>query len=93
MYQHIKRANYQNSILKAANILHLQILEVTDGHGSRLLDGKLEPLWYEGTVIGTDLAEEDLDMQADDELSSSDEASELSDAEPYVTVTSGSDSD
>ena len=73
------------------NIRWEPIQEVTDGHGSRLLDGKLEPLWYEGPVFGTDLAEEDLDIQADDELSSSDEESELRDAEPYVS--SGSDTD
>ena len=55
--QHIRRVNYQMGIWKRAHLVNTDIPVPIDGHGWTLVNGKLEPLWYEGHVLPQQLAD------------------------------------
>ena len=55
--QHIRRVNYQLGIYKQAHIPNPDIPKPTDGHGWTMIDGKLEPLWFDGDVLPRQLVD------------------------------------
>ena len=59
LMQHICKFNYQVAIWKKANIADPEIPDHV-GHGWHVIDGKMEPLWFDGDVLPqqrTDIAE------------------------------------
>ena len=55
--QHIKRVNYQVGIWKHAHIANPDTPNPCDGHGWMMVDGHLEPLWYDGEALPQELAD------------------------------------
>lgn len=76
LYEHIRRVNYQVRIWKMADISEPDLPKAEAGHGWKLVDHKLEPLWFEGPIISENIAIEDDDNQSDEENDSSDDESE-----------------
>ena len=70
LVQHIKRVNYQVAIWKRAHVPEPDLPGATMGHGWTLVDGILEPLWYEGEILPqqlTDIANPRHSEASDDE--------------------------
>ena len=74
--QHIRRVNYQVAIWKRSHIANPDIPPATDSHGWTIIDGKLEPLWYDGDMLPKQLTDivdrssgdtSDSDSESDDE--------------------------
>jgi hypothetical protein len=55
--QHIRRANCQVGFWKRAHIAVFHTPDPTAGHGWTMLDGHLEPLWYDGELLPQQLAD------------------------------------
>ena len=49
--QHNRRVNFQVGIWERAHVANPDIPEPCNGHGWTLVEGKLEPLWFEGGVL------------------------------------------
>ena len=67
--QHIRRVNYQLGIRKREQIANPDVRAASDGHGWILVDGKLDPFWYEVCVLSqqlADIAEGSLDISVED---------------------------
>ena len=92
LHQHIRRANYQVGIWKAAHVPQPRIPQATDGHGWTTIDDKLQPLWFLGPIIPEDVGVEDDSLASDNEITSSDSEPEQ-DEESVENIMSGSDSD
>ena len=76
--QHIKRVNYQVGVWKRAHIAQPLVPDVRDGHGWHLVDGKLEPLWFTGSILPQQLIDIiDDQVQSDEDSDDSDPESEL----------------
>lgn len=69
LQQHIRRVNFQVGIWKRAHIANAGTPEANDGDGWALVQGRLEPLWYDGDVLPQQLADiaEDPAKVSDDE--------------------------
>ena len=86
--QHIRRVNFQVGIWKGAHIAKPDVPVPSDGHGWTLLDGRLEPLWYEGHVLPQQLAD-----IADSSIDNSDEDSNSESDEEFSDVDNNDESD
>ena len=53
--QHIRRVNYQVAIWKRSHVPKPDVPVPNESHGWTLVDGKLEPLWFDGTAIPKEL--------------------------------------
>ena len=51
LLQHIRRANYQMCINRNAHVPVLDVPSPTEGHGWQMVDGNLEPLWFDGDLV------------------------------------------
>ena len=69
--QHIRRVNYQVGIWKKASVPDPDIPEPTDGHGWHVIDGKLEPLWFEDDLLPKQLVDILIDAEEEDNMSDS----------------------
>ena len=49
--QHVRRVNFKVGIWKRAHIARPDIPNASNGHGWILVDGHIEPLWYEGPEL------------------------------------------
>ena len=74
--QHIRRVNFQVGIWKHANVPNPTIPAPTDNNGWTLVDGKLEPLWFDCDPLPESLA--DVSQRCDTE---DDEDSDLDDSD------------
>ena len=92
LLQHIRRANYQMCINRNAHIPVADVPSPTDGHGWQLVDGNLEPLWFDGEIVPPVVVEnagDDNQELTDSENDSEDEASD----EDYLPDAVDDDSD
>lgn len=73
--QHVRRANYQMALWRRSHVPIFDPPSPTDGQGWHLVEGKLEPLWYDGDSIpqhlvdnlsDEDLEDDDLDSEFED---------------------------
>ena len=65
--QHTRRANYQVAIWKRAHIAKPSVPKPTEGHGWTYVDGKLQPLWFEGPFGPNDVTKEDDGVESNDD--------------------------
>ena len=93
LHQHIRRANYQVGIWKAADIPQPRVPQPTGGHGWTTVDGKTQPMWFQGPLIPTDVAVEDDSLPSDDDSTSSESETEQDDSASDENIISDSDSD
>ena len=93
LHQHIRRADYQVGIWKAADIPQLRVPQPTGGHGWTTVDGKTQPMWFQGPLIPTDVAVEDDSLPSDDDSTSSESETEQDDSASDENIISDSDSD
>lgn len=70
--QHIRRVNYQVGIWKRAHISNPEVPDPV-GHGWVMVDGKLEPLWYDGRMLPQQLVDA-ADASHDDNYESDDDS-------------------
>ena len=49
--QHIRRVNYQVAIWKNSHVANPDVPAASDGHGWTHVEGKLEPLWFDGDAL------------------------------------------
>jgi len=68
LHQHIRHANYEVGIWEAANIPRPRVPQATDGQGWTTTNGKLQPMWFQGTLIPLNIAEEDDRLPSDDDI-------------------------
>ena len=66
---------------------------MTDGHGWTTIDGKLQPMWFQGPLVPANVAVEDDRLPSDDNITSSDSETEQDDVASDENILSGSDSD
>ena len=75
--QHVRRANYQMALWRRSHVHIFDPPSPTAGHGWHLVEGKLEPLWYDGDSIpqklidnlsDEDVEEDDLDAEFEDDV-------------------------
>ena len=75
--QHVRRANYQMALWRRSHVPIFDPPSPTDGQGWHLVEGKLEPLWYDGDSIPQQLVDnlsdegledDDLDSEYEDEV-------------------------
>ena len=66
---------------------------MTDGQGWTTTNGKLQPMWFQGTLIPLNIAEEDDRLPSDDDITSSDSETEHDDVPSDENIVSGSDRD
>ena len=93
LHQHIRRANYQVGIWKAADIPQPRVPQPTGGHGWTTVDGKTQPMWFQEPLIPTDVAVEDDSLPSDDDSTSSESETEQDDSASDENIISDSDSD
>ena len=91
--QHIRRVNYQVGIWKRAHITDPDIPLATDGHGWTMVDGKMEPLWYDGDVLPQQLIDIVEGSPTDDEDESDDDGPLPAGTDYLAGDSSDSDSD
>ena len=86
--------NYQVAIWKRAHVPDPHIPVPSDDHGWTMIEGKLEPLWYEGDMIPIELADisEGPAFETDDDGDSDGDIS-LPDDSNYMDTFGDSDSD
>lgn len=70
--------NYQVGVWKRADIAQPIIPDVRVGHGWHVVDGKLEPLWYTGSIL-PQLLIDIIDDEADEDSDDSDQDFQLTD--------------
>ena len=58
LVQHIHRANYQVAIWNRSHIAIQNASKPTEGHGWKLEDGVIKPLWFESPVVPDTVATE-----------------------------------
>ena len=86
--KHVKRVNYQVAIWKRIHVQNPEIPSPTDDNGWVMVNGRIEPKWYEGESLPPQLA--DILQHCNDE----DETDSVSDAEQFSDEDrSNSDSD
>ena len=73
--QHIRRVNYQVAIWKQSCDPNPAVPDASDGHGWSLIDGKIEPLWFDGDALPQEL----IDIEANLAKGNSDDDSDDSD--------------
>lgn len=86
--QHIRRANYQMVLWRRAHIPVLHMPSPTDGHGWQLVNGYLEPLWFDGDAVPQFIAANIPDQDQNDYISD-DEIDEVCVDEIYYSSDSG----
>ena len=91
LIQHIQRVNHQVGIWKRATIQHPDIPKAHHGHGWKMEESILQPIWYEGCMLPQELA----DIALDDSESSVDpDADEVEpDSLEYFSDESDNESD
>lgn len=89
--QHIRRVNYQVAIWKHSHVTNPDIPAAYDGHGWTLIEGKLEPLWYDGEALPQLVL--DISQQATDSISDEDDDDDSDDECPINKSTDYDDSD
>ena len=67
LQQHIRHANYQTCIWKAADKPRSRAPPATDGHGWTAVYGKIQPLWFCGPLKPSGKALEDCRLSSDDD--------------------------
>ena len=88
--QHIRRANYQTCIWKAADKP-----SATDGHGWTAVHGKVQPLWFSGPLMPSCTALEDCRLPSDDDNTDDEESDSEADRafDEYTVSESESDNE
>ena len=84
--EHVKRVNYQVAIWKRGHVENPGIPSPTDDNGWVMVNGRIEPKWYEGESLPPQLADILQDYNDEDETDSGRDAEQFSDED-------GSDSD
>ena len=72
LIQHILRVSHQVGIWERAHIQNPQLPKAYQGHGWKMEDGILQPVWYEGHIIPQKLADIAMDMKDSDDNADSD---------------------
>lgn len=88
--QHIRRVNYQVAIWKNSHVANPDVPAANDGHGWTLVEGKLEPLWFDDDALPQaliNIRQEPTDDNIDDDDDDSDHD------DPIIEVTIYEDSD
>ena len=78
LLQHIQRVNYQVGIWKRSLTPNPHIPEA-EGHGWVKIDSKLEPLWYEGSMLPSQLTDVSAEQMDTDDDSDNDSDIEIED--------------
>ena len=96
LVQHIRRTCYQVAIWKRALDPNPQVPD-PEGHGWTIVDGKLEPLWYEGSLLPQALVDASVDHSEEagesDDDSDEDIATHDTDVQGSYDMESESDED
>ena len=77
--QHIRRVNYQVAIWKRSHVPKPDVPVANESHGWTLVDGKLEPLWFDGSALPKELIniqDQPRDISDDDEEEDDDDDDE-----------------
>ena len=95
LQQHIRRANYQTCIWKAADKPRSMAPPATDGHGWTAVHGKIQPLWFSGPLMPSCTALEDCRLPSDDDNTDDEESDSEADLafDEYTVHVSESESD
>ena len=84
--EHVKRVNYQVAIWKRGHVQNTEIPSPTDDNSWVMVNGRIEPKWYEWESLPPQLADILQDYNDEDETDSGSGAKQYSDED-------GSDSD
>ena len=84
--EHVKLVNYQVAIWKRGHVQNPEIPSPTDDNGWGMVNGRIEPKWYEGESLPPQLDDILQDYNEEDETDSGSDAEQFSDED-------GSDSD
>ena len=80
LLRHVRRANYQVGIWRRAHLPKPDIPDPVQGHGWQIVNGIIEPIWFEGDPIPTLLADIlEAQREKEDKNDSSDDSEESSD--------------
>ena len=88
--QHVRRANYQVAVWKAAGEAKPAIPSPDQDHGWIMAEEGLQPMWYEGDSLPENLQDVSEDQESHEE---SDDSDTESDSEDAVSSESDSDTD
>ena len=84
--EHVKRVNYQAAIWNRGHFQNPEIPSPTDDNGWVMVNGRIEPKWYEGGSLPPQLADILQEYNDQDETDNGSDAEQFSDDD-------GSDSD
>ena len=91
--QHIHKVSDQVGIWKRAHIAKPEMPNAYHGHGWKMLDGIMQPLWYEGAMLPQRRADIALDFAAHDSASDTNEFEHIGAEIGLYNEQSDSDSD
>ena len=77
--EHVTRVNYQVAIGKRGHVQNPEIPSPTDDNGWVMVNGRIEPKWYEGESLPPKLADILQDYNNEDETDSGSDAGQFSD--------------
>ena len=80
LFQHVRRVNYQVGVWRRAHLPKPNIPNPIPDHGWEMKDDQIQPLWFEGEIMPTSLAdilEQELSKENEDISDTDDSTSEI----------------